>query len=151
MAFNEKFNKHLEGTQKEKPFNYDIIFGKNSELRKQNTLLQVKFKALSMEEKDVNLWWDVVHDIGQKNIGKVCKKYERNERLYRYKISKMENVIPLFEYEPLFCLQNQKLQMRKKTEGIQMGQDHHVQEQQRSQEISEEERIAPRGRLLNRL
>jgi hypothetical protein len=60
MVFNEKLNKLLEKTQKEKPFNYDIIFGENSQLWKQNTLLQVKFKALSMEEKDVDLWWDAV-------------------------------------------------------------------------------------------
>jgi hypothetical protein len=64
-------------------------------------LLQVKLKALSMEEKDVDLWWDVVQDIVQKDIGKVCKKYERNERLYKHKISQMEKVMPSFEYEPL--------------------------------------------------
>jgi hypothetical protein len=28
MAFNEKLNKLLEETQKKKPFNYDIVFGK---------------------------------------------------------------------------------------------------------------------------
>jgi hypothetical protein len=28
-----------------------------------NILLQVKLKALTMEEKDGDLWWDVVHDI----------------------------------------------------------------------------------------
>jgi hypothetical protein len=39
-----------------------------------------------MEEKDVNVWWDAIHDIIQKDIKKVCKKYERNERLYRHKI-----------------------------------------------------------------
>ncbi len=60
MVLNEKLNKLLEETQKKKPFNYDIVFGENSELQKQNTLLQVKFKALSMEEKDVDLWWDAI-------------------------------------------------------------------------------------------
>ncbi len=60
MVLNEKLNKFLEETQKKKPFNYDIVFGENSELQKQNTLLQVKFKALSMEEKDVDLWWDAI-------------------------------------------------------------------------------------------
>jgi hypothetical protein len=45
-----------------------------------------------MEEKDVNLWWD---------FGKVCKKCERNERLYKHKISQMEKIMPSFEYEPL--------------------------------------------------
>ncbi len=37
MAFNENLNKLMEETQ-EKPFNYDIVFGENSEFRKQNTL-----------------------------------------------------------------------------------------------------------------
>jgi hypothetical protein len=50
-----------------------------------------------MEEKDANLSWDAI----QKDIGKVYKKYERNERLYRHKISQMERVMPSFEYEPL--------------------------------------------------
>jgi hypothetical protein len=87
MAFNEKLNKLLEEILMKKPFNYDIVFGKISELWKQNILLQVKFKGLSMEEKYVDLWWDVVQDIVQKDIGKVCRKYERNERLYRHMIS----------------------------------------------------------------
>jgi hypothetical protein len=60
MAFNEKLNKLLEEIQEKKPFNYDTVFGKNSEFKKHNTLLQVKLKALSMEEKDANLWGDVV-------------------------------------------------------------------------------------------
>jgi len=55
-----------------------------------------------MEEKDANLWWDiVVKDIVQKDIGKVYRKYERNERLYKHMISQMEKIMPLFEYEPL--------------------------------------------------
>jgi len=37
-----------------------IFFGENSEIKKQNTLLQVKFKALLMEEKDADLWWDKI-------------------------------------------------------------------------------------------
>jgi hypothetical protein len=53
-----------------------------------------------MEEKDVNLWWDAVQNIVQKDIGKVYKKYERNERLYRHMISQMGKIMPLFEYEP---------------------------------------------------
>jgi hypothetical protein len=32
-----------------------------------------------MEENDVDLCWDVVQDIVQKNIRKVCRMYERNE------------------------------------------------------------------------
>jgi hypothetical protein len=56
---------------KKKPFNYDIVFRKNSEFKKWNTLFLVQFKGLSMEEKDVDLWWDVVQAIVQKGIGKV--------------------------------------------------------------------------------
>ncbi len=85
MAFNEKLNKLLEEIQKKKCFNYDIVFREKNEFGKQNTLSQVKFKALLMEEKDANLWWDVVQD-----IGKVYKKYERNERLYNDKIFQMK-------------------------------------------------------------
>ncbi len=101
MAFNEKLNKFTEETQKTKPFIYGIVFRDNTTFRKQNNLLQVKLKALLMEEKDVNLWWDVVQDIVQEDIGKVCKNYERTERLYKHKISQMEKVMPSFEYEPL--------------------------------------------------
>jgi len=45
--------------------------------------------------------WDVVQDIVQKDITKVYKKYERNERLYKHKIFEMEKIMPSFEYEPL--------------------------------------------------
>jgi hypothetical protein len=55
MAFNEKLNKLLEKTWRVKPFNYDNVFTKNNEYEKQNTLLQVKLKALSMEEKNGDL------------------------------------------------------------------------------------------------
>ncbi len=55
MVFNEKLNKFLEATQKKKPFNYDNVFRENSEFKKQNDLLQVKLKALSMEEKRCRL------------------------------------------------------------------------------------------------
>ncbi len=41
-----------------------------------------------------------VISIHEQNIGKVCIKYERIERLYKHKISQMEKVMPLFEYEP---------------------------------------------------
>jgi hypothetical protein len=40
-----------------------------------------------MEEKDGDLWWDVVQDVVQKDIGKVCRRYERNKRLYMHRIS----------------------------------------------------------------
>jgi hypothetical protein len=87
MTFNEQLNELLKETRKLKPFNYDNVFIENNEFKKDNTLFQVKLKALSMEEKDVDLWWDVVHDIVQKDIGKVCKRYERNQSLYRHRIS----------------------------------------------------------------
>ncbi len=54
-----------------------------------------------MKEKDANLWWNVVQDIVQKDIRKVYGMYERNEKLYMHKISQMEKVIQLFQYEPL--------------------------------------------------
>jgi hypothetical protein len=57
-----------------------------------------------MKEKDANLWWDAVHDIVQKDIKKVYKMYERNEKLYRHKIFQMEKVIPSFQYEPLVLI-----------------------------------------------
>ncbi len=55
-----------------------------------------------MEENDVDLCWDVVQHIVQKNIRKVCRMYERNEQLYSHKISQMEKVIPSFQYEQIF-------------------------------------------------
>ncbi len=64
-------------------------------------MLQVKFKALSMEEKDVDFWWDAVQNIVHKDIGKVCRNYERNERFYRHKVTQTEKVMPSFKYEPL--------------------------------------------------
>jgi hypothetical protein len=54
-----------------------------------------------MEVKDVDLWWDVIQHIVHKDIRKVCRKYEKNERLYRHKIYHMEKVMTLFEYQPL--------------------------------------------------
>jgi hypothetical protein len=54
-----------------------------------------------MEEKDVDLWRDAIQDIIKKDIGKICRKYEKNERLYRHRISEMEKIMPSFEYEPL--------------------------------------------------
>ncbi len=49
-----------------------------------------------MEEKDVDLWWDVIHDIVHKDIGKIYRRYERNERLYMHMIFQMEKVMPTF-------------------------------------------------------
>jgi hypothetical protein len=97
----EKLNKLLKGIQKKKTFNYDNVFIKISEFNKYNILLHVKFKALSMEEKDVNLLWEAIQDIVHKDIGKACRKYERNEMIYKHKIFQMEKVMPSFEYEPL--------------------------------------------------
>ncbi len=53
-----------------KPFNYDNVFRKNNKLKKQHNLLKVKFKTLTMEEKDVDIWWDVVQYIIQNDIRK---------------------------------------------------------------------------------
>ncbi len=91
-----------------KPFNYDNVFRENNELKKQHSLLKVKLKALTMEEKDADLWWDAVQDIVQKDIGKVYKMYERNEKLYMHKISQMEKVIPFFQYELLVLIPESK-------------------------------------------
>ncbi len=121
MAFNEKLNKLLEEIQKKKPFNYDIVFGENSEFKKQNTLLQVKFKALLMEEKDVDLWWDAVQDIVQKDIGKVYKKCEKNERLYIHKNFQMEKVMPSFEYEPFVLSPKPKISNEEEERGNKDG------------------------------
>ncbi len=54
-----------------------------------------------MEEKDADLWGGAMQDIVQKDIGKVCRRYERNERLYMHRVSQIEKVIPSFKYEPL--------------------------------------------------
>jgi hypothetical protein len=71
-----------------------------------------------MEEKDAHLWWDVVQDIVHKDIGKVCIKYEKNERLHRHMIFHMEKAMPLFECEPSVLFLKPKM---KKTKRIQMG------------------------------
>jgi len=60
ITFNEKLHKLLEETKKVKPFNFDSVFIENNEFKKKNILLQIKLKALLMEEKDVDLWWDVI-------------------------------------------------------------------------------------------
>ncbi len=73
MAFNEKLQQNLEEAQGVKPFSYDSVLKENSEFNKQHTLLQVKLTALLMEENDAYLWWDAMHDIVQKDIGKVYK------------------------------------------------------------------------------
>ncbi len=56
-------------------------------------MLQVRFKALTMEEINGDMWWDAVQDVIGKDIGKVCRRYERNERLYMHKIFQMLKVI----------------------------------------------------------
>jgi len=61
-----------------------------------------------MEGRDVDLWWDAVHDIVWKDIGEVCRKYERSERLYRHMIFHMEKNMPSFEYEPLVLSRESK-------------------------------------------
>ncbi len=54
-----------------------------------------------MEEKDANHWWNVMQDMVQKDIRKFYKMYEKNEKFYRHKISQMEKVILLFQYQLL--------------------------------------------------
>ncbi len=100
MVANERLQHVLEQAKGIKPFNYDNVFRDNNELKNQHSLVKVKFKALTMKEKDADLWWDVVQDIVQKDIRKFCRMYERNEKFYRHKISQMEKVIPFFQYEP---------------------------------------------------
>ncbi len=86
-------------------------------------MLQIKFKALTMEENDANLWWDAVHDIVEKDIGQVYKRYERNERLYMYRIFQMEKVIPSSQYELLVVIPKLETSYEKKKE-ILMVQDY---------------------------
>ncbi len=104
MVVNERLQQVLEQAKGIKPFNYDNVLKKNNEFKKQHNLLKVKFKALAMEEKDADLWWDVVHDIVQKDMIKGCRMYERNEKLFRHKISQMGKVIPFFQYELLVLI-----------------------------------------------
>ncbi len=77
MASKERLQKVLKEAQGIQPFKYDSVFKKNNELKKQHNLLQVKLKALTMEEKDAYLWWDAMEDIVPKDIRKVCKMYEK--------------------------------------------------------------------------
>jgi hypothetical protein len=43
--------------------------------------------------------------------------YEKNEKLYKHKISQMEKVIPLFRYEPLvLTLESETLDEEKERE-----------------------------------
>jgi hypothetical protein len=66
-----------------------------------------------MEEKDADLWWDTV----QKYIGKVYRKYERNERLYKHKIFQMEIIMPTFEYELLILFLEPETSNEEKNKG----------------------------------
>jgi hypothetical protein len=77
-----------------------------------------------MEDKDVDMWWDAMQDIVQKDIGKVYKMYERNEKLYMHKISQIEKVISSFQYELLVLTPEPKTSNEEKKEGILMVQDH---------------------------
>ncbi len=122
MAFNEKLQKLQKEAQGIKPFNYDNVLRAKNELKKQHTLLEVKFKALTMEEEDANLWWDEVQYIVQKDTRKVCRRYERNERLFMHRIFQMEKVIPSFQYKPLIFIRELKTSYEE--EEILMVQDH---------------------------
>jgi hypothetical protein len=48
---------------------------------------------------------------------KICRRYERNERLYMHRISQMEKVIPSFQYEPLDFI----LELETSNEGEERG------------------------------
>ncbi len=50
-------------------------------------------------------------------MGKVYRKYERNERFYKHRIFQMEKVIPLYEYEPLVLFPEQKTSNEIKEKG----------------------------------
>ncbi len=63
VTFNEKLQKLLKEAHTIKPFNYDNVFIENNEFKKLNILFQVKFKALLMEEKNVDMWWDAMQNI----------------------------------------------------------------------------------------
>lgn len=70
-----------------------------------------------MEEKDANIWWDVVDDIVQKDVGKVCRMYEKNEFFYKHDIFHMEKVIPLFQYELIVLTQEPETLDEEKKKG----------------------------------
>jgi len=112
-----KIKKKFEDTQWIKHFNYDNV-SKIMNLKNNIFLLQIKFKALTMEENDANLWWDALHDIVKKDIGQVYKRYERNERLYMYRISQMEKVIPSSQYELLVVIPKLETSYEKKEGNI---------------------------------
>ncbi len=95
-----------------------------------------------MEEKDADLWWDVVHDMVQKDIEKVCKMYERNEKLYKHKIFQMEKVIPSFQYELLVLI----LEPNTLDEEEERGQIDGVRPSRTR--TKEEEGIVPKGKLM---
>ncbi len=97
-----------------------------------------------MEENDENLWWDVVQDINQKDIGKVYRRYERNERLQMHRIFQMEKVIPSFQYEPLVLTLELETSYEEEERGNTDGVGPLVQKQnKRNQQTLEEERIVP--------
>jgi hypothetical protein len=56
MVFNRKLQKVMEEAHGIKPFNHDNVIKEKNEFKMQHNLLQVKLKALTMEEKGVDLW-----------------------------------------------------------------------------------------------
>jgi hypothetical protein len=54
-----------------------------------------------MEEIDVDLWWDVIQDIIQKDIRKVYKRMGGMKGCTNTKFLKWKEFMPSFEYEPL--------------------------------------------------
>lgn len=63
----------LEQAEGIKPSNYDNVFFKNNEFKKQHNLLKIKLKAFDYGREDADLWWDVMQDVIQKDVGKKCK------------------------------------------------------------------------------
>ncbi len=144
MAFNEILNKLLHEIQKKKPFNFDIVFKENSEFKKQNILLQVKFEALSMEENYATYGGMQFRTLFRRILGRSIESMRGMKGCTNTRFLKWKKLCHHLSM-------SQRLQIKKKTKVIQMGKDHQVQEQHKSQETLEEERIALRGRLLNRL
>ncbi len=124
MAFNEKLHKLLEEMERIKPFNYDSVFIDNNEYKKHNTLLQIRLKALSTEDKDVDIWWDAIHDLVQKDIRNICRGMREVKGCtcigyLRWKRSCQDLNMNLW-----FSFQNSEPHMKKKTKGILMVQYH---------------------------
>jgi hypothetical protein len=64
-------------------------------------LFQVKLKALTIEEKDVNFWWDLVHDIGkvyrmyERTLVKMANGFQSNEKLNQIEHKKLTSLVKM--------------------------------------------------------